>query len=215
VAQWLAVNREGGDRLISAATWMSPAKAVATYARDRFGPDHPAAQDSYWVRGDSATTVIQTEQGAVIVLRFDSNSPRPHVMAHYALQGTRGAYVSSPLPDLPPMVWIDGRSPGQSPGDARWEPLWNYSDDYEHPSWRVWRELAEEAGHGGGDFFILRAFVDAIQSGSQPAIDVYDAVTWSCIMPLSVQSVAQGSAPVAIPDFRRGRRSDCHESCGP
>jgi hypothetical protein len=86
--------------------------------------------------------------------------------------------------------------------------LWNYSGEYEHPSWRTWREQAEATGHGGGDFFILKDFVDAIQTGCQPAIDVYDAVTWSCITPLSVQSVAAGSVPVAIPDFRQGSAND-------
>lgn len=205
VAQWLGVNRPAGDRLVSTATWMSPAKSVAAYARDRFGPDHPAAQEGYWVRGDSATTVIHTEKGVVIVLRFDSNSSRPHQMAHYALQGTRGAYVTSPLRDGSPLIWIDGRSPGHSPGDAEWESLWNYGDEYEHPSWREWRGQADGAGHGGGDFFIIKDFVEAIQTGRRPAIDVYDAATWSSIMPLSVQSVAHGSIPVDIPDFSRRR----------
>ena len=62
------------------------------------------------------------------------------------------------------------------------------------------------AGHGGGDFLVLKDFLDAIQTGAHPPIDVYDAVTWSSIMPLSIQSVAQGSVPVEIPDFARGER---------
>ena len=34
--------------------------------------------------------------------------------------------------------------------------------------------------------------------------DVYDAATWSAPFPLSGLSVAQGSAPIAFPDFTRG-----------
>lgn len=204
VAQWLGINR--GNRLVSTATWMSPAKAVQAYARERFGPDHPGAQDSFWQHGDSATTVIQTEKGVVIVLRVDSNSARPHNMTHYALQGTQAAYLSARHAKEDPLLWINGRSPGQSPGDAEWESLWTYSEAYEHPAWRAWRATAQQAGHGGGDFFILRDFIDAIQQGTKPPIDVYDAVTWSSIMPLSAESVAQGGAPVAVPDFMRGRR---------
>src|SRR5262249_52197401 len=33
--------------------------------------------------------------------------------------------------------------------------------------------------------------------------DVCDAVTWSALIPLSVESVARGSVPVAIPSFAR------------
>jgi hypothetical protein len=99
---------------------------------------------------------------------------------------------------------IDGRSPGQIPGEAEWESLWKYSRQYEHPSWREWGEQAGQTGHGGGDFLVLKGFLDAIQTGASPPIDVYDAVTWSSIMPLSIQSVAQGGVPVEIPDFSRG-----------
>jgi len=33
---------------------------------------------------------------------------------------------------------------------------------------------------------------------------VYDAAAWSSVFPLSIASVAQGSAPVTVPDFTRG-----------
>ena len=33
------------------------------------------------------------------------------------------------------------------------------------------------------------------------SIDVVDAVTWSSIRPLSADSIAAGSKPVAVPDF--------------
>ncbi len=204
VAQWLT-HGPGGDRMVSTATWTSAGKSAQRFALESLGPEHPAAQDAFWRLGDSATTVIRTERGAVIVLRVDWASARPHNMTHYVLQGVEGAYVSARHEREDPLIWIDGRSPGKSPGDAAWEPLWNYSAQYEHPRWQQWREQAEQAGHGGGDFFILEDFVRSIQGGTPPPIDVYDAVTWSSIMPLSVQSVAQGSAPVEIPDFARQR----------
>ena len=207
VAQWLGINRT--DRLVSTATWVSPARASQLYVREHLGADHPAAQDSFWQLGDSATTVLQTAKGAVIVLRMDSNSARPHNMTHYALQGTKASYLSARHHGEDPLLWIDGRSPGCSPGDAAWEPLWNYSAEYEHPAWQAWHAEATQAGHGGGDFFVLRDFVEAIEQQTPPPIDVYDAVTWSSVMPLSAQSVAQGNAPVAIPDFGRDSRRGC------
>jgi predicted dehydrogenase len=205
-AQWMNINRKEGDRLASTATWMTPARATSLYVKDRLGSDHPAARDEFWTLGDSATTVIQTEKGAVILLRVDWASSRPHNMTHYVLQGTQAAYISARRHHEKEehLIWIDGTSPGDSPkGDAEWESLWKYNAQYEHPYWKEWGERAERAGHGGGDFFILKDFLDAVQTDAGPPIDVYDAVTWSSIVPLSAQSVAQGSAPVEIPRFGR------------
>ena len=36
-------------------------------------------------------------------------------------------------------------------------------------------------------------------------IDVYEAVTWMSVTALSEQSMAEGSVPVACPDFTRGK----------
>lgn len=204
VAQWLGINR--GDRLDSTATWMSagPSKAVAGYARERLGPEHKAAQEASWRMGDSATTVIQTGCGAVIVLRVDWTSPRPHNMTHYVLQGTAGAYLSPRREGEDPLIWIDGQSPGRSAdGTARWNSLWDYADEYEHPQWRQFGDVAGLSGHGGGDYFVLKDFCEAILEGRRPSIDVYDAATWSAIVPLSAESVARGGAPVAVPQFLR------------
>jgi hypothetical protein len=201
VAQWLGINR--ADRLVRTATWMSPSIAATDWAARQLGREHPAAQPGYFVNGDTAITLAQTERGHLIVLRRDSGSPRPHNMVHYALQGTRAAYLSPRHGKEDPLVWIEGRSPGTSPGHAEWESLWAYSSDYEHPRWRERGEEARRAGHGGGDFFVLEDFVNSIQTGQRPAIDVYDAVTWSSLAPLSVESVARGGAPVEVPDFRR------------
>ena len=211
VAQWLRIKagsdfpRPGGDRLVRTVTWMTREASTSRYALERFGPDHPAAQAGFFRMGDSATTLIETARGAVIVLRVDWASARPHNMVHYVLQGTHGAYLSPRSHHEDPLIWLEGRSPGASPGDADWEPLWNYADRYEHPRWREWGAAAREAGHGGGDFFVLQDFLDAIEGKSAPAIDVYDAVTWSCITPLSAASVQSGGVPVEIPDFRKKR----------
>ena len=53
--------------------------------------------------------------------------------------------------------------------------------------------------------FIVREFVEAVRAGGPPPIDVYDAVTWSSIMPLSAESIRGGGKPVEIPDFTRGK----------
>jgi predicted dehydrogenase len=207
VAQWLGcAGAEAGDRLAEVACFVTPNAARQRYARERFGADHPAAADGFYRKGDSATTILTTERGSVADIRVDANSPRPHNMTHYHLQGTHAAYLSGRARGEDPLVWIDGRSPGVSPGNAAWQPLWDYADQYEHPYWRAHGATAREAGHGGGDYFIIQDFVEAIAAGKPPAIDVYDAVAWSSVYPLSEQSVASGGRPVRIPDFRAGAR---------
>lgn len=203
VAQWLGINQEGGDRLDTLVTVASKPVGAARYFERHFTASHPGASRDYWSHGDAVTTLIRTKNGVLITLKYDVQSSRPHNMAHYALQGAKGAYLGPRTDGESHLVWVEG----SSPSEHQWESLWNYEGQWEHPMWKQYREEAEEAGHGGGDYFVLHEFVSAILEQRKPAIDVYDAVTWSCIFPLSAQSLAQGGAPVQIPDFRRGRRA--------
>ena len=76
---------------------------------------------------------------------------------------------------------------------------------YDHPLWKAFANDAEGAGHGGIDFYILRAFIESIKRKINPPIDVYDAVSMSVICPLSEKSIKKGSQPVQFPDFTRGK----------
>lgn len=203
VAQWLGINRD--DRLATTATWVGPSIAACAYTKEHLGPDHPAAQPGFFIAADCAISLIKTARGRLIVLRRDTGSPRPHNMVHYQLQGERAAYLSPRHGKEDPLIWIDGVSPGSSPPDAEWESLWAHADRYEHPRWQARGADARGAGHGGGDFFVIDDFLTAIETGQRPAVDVVDAVTWSAIAPLSLESVRQGGAPVAVPDFTRTR----------
>lgn len=203
MAQWLGINR--GDELDELITVSSLSAATAEYFAAKFSAEHPGASRSFWSQGDHTITLLKTKKGVLITLRVDIQSNRPHNIAHHSLQGTKGAYLSPRYGREDPLVWFDGISPGTT-HDGDWEPLWNYAEQWEHPLWKRDAEHAAAAGHGGGDFFVLREFVDAILEQRRPAIDVYDAVTWSAISPLSVQSAAEGGAVIKVPDFRRGRR---------
>lgn len=55
------------------------------------------------------------------------------------------------------------------------------------------------------DYFMLRDFFGKIGEKKTFPIDVYDAASWMSISALSEESVAKGGAPVAIPDFTRGK----------
>jgi predicted dehydrogenase len=205
VARWLGINRT--DFLKSTATWTSRNASVAHYARRNHADKNEFGDCNFWKHADTVTTCINTEKGVLIDLRVDFASARPHNMGRYELQGTKAAFCWPDAPGKPePLIWIEGRSPMSEQGvPSEWEPLSNYRAEFEHPLWREFRVEAEKAGHGGGDYFVLKEFVAAIREERPPLIDVVDAVTWSSITPLSIQSIAQGHAPMAIPDFRSAR----------
>jgi hypothetical protein len=55
------------------------------------------------------------------------------------------------------------------------------------------------------DYVMNWRLCDCLRRGATPDITVYDAAAWSCIIELSAKSVADGSLPVAVPDFTRGQ----------
>jgi predicted dehydrogenase len=206
VAQWLGTAgpaRE--DRFVELVCYATPDASRWRYAAERFGTDHPAAQPGFFTMGDSASVLMRTEHGAVAYIRRDAASPRPHNMTHYHLQGERASYLSPRHGGEDPLIWLDNRKPGEPIGRECWQPLWDHAAEFEHPRWKEQGAVAREAGHGGGDYFIVEDFVRAARSGAPPAVDVYDAATWSSVFGLSCESVRRGGQPVAVPDFRRSR----------
>ena len=66
------------------------------------------------------------------------------------------------------------------------------------------KEKIEGRGHGGMDYIEDYRLINALLTGKQPDIDVYDGALWSAIAEVTERSVAKNSAPVEIPDFTRG-----------
>jgi predicted dehydrogenase len=209
IAQWLGITR--GDELLRTTTFVTRDAARAEYAAAKFGKDHPEAQRAAWAgSADGASTLIETKNGRNIVLRYDCASPRPHDMARHTLQGTQGAFITGRHWREDPLVWVEGISKGSalsgSTVEPEWQALWELADRFEHPRWKKHREAAEKAGHGGGDFFVLEDFADAIVKKRLPPIDVYDAVTWSAIAPLSAENVRKNGQTLDFPNFLRGKK---------
>jgi hypothetical protein len=87
----------------------------------------------------------------------------------------------------------------------QWDDFKAWQDKYEHPLWRKYATQAEGAGHGGMDYFVIHAFIEALKAQAPMPIDIYDAVTWSAITPLSEQSIAKGFQTLDFPDFTNGQ----------
>jgi hypothetical protein len=193
VAQWMDINR--GDRMVSLVSMATGSSALTDYIEKRFPKDHPARQIKFQ-GADSVATLIKTARGKVIDLRYDISSARPAWGPYHALQGVKASYDTR----LGKSVWIEGSS---KPNE--WEPIENYAEKYEDPLWTRLREQAKGAGHGGGDFFVIQQFLEAIRTGGPTPIGAVDSAAWSSILPLSHKSIVEGGAVQEIPDFSEGK----------
>ncbi len=69
-------------------------------------------------------------------------------------------------------------------------------------------EIIRNAGHGGGDFFVIKEFFDCIRKGENHQFDVHFAVSMASVAILSHRSIMEGSKPFDIPDFRNKEDRD-------
>jgi|DewCreStandDraft_1066081.scaffolds.fasta_scaffold00352_53 predicted dehydrogenase len=151
-----------------------------------------------WNHDDTTLMLCQTESGGLIKIRLDMLSPRPHNMAYYALQGTKGAYEAPRAPGEAHKVWLADYC--EDPN--RWRSLWDFEAEFLPELWRNPPLEALHAGHGGGDYFIVRDFVQSILQGTPPPIDVYRALDFTVPGLISEESIACGGVPLLVPDFR-------------
>ena len=160
----------------------------------------PGIRNELGLKQDSGTTTMcRTEKGRLIELRTDCLSPRPHNMTHYQLQGTKGIFQSnSGLNDNDKVSFIGEDNPMNN---MKWELLDNYKD-YLPERYKNATEEQNNSGHGGGDFFIVEDFINAIRTGVQPEIDVYKACEWTAVGLLSALSVTNNGKTIEVPHFR-------------
>jgi hypothetical protein len=83
-----------------------------------------------------------------------------------------------------------------------WRLLWDFEAEFMPDMWRNPPEEALRAGHGGGDYFEVREFVDSIVNDTKPPIDVYEALDMTVPGLVSEVSINRGGMPLPVPDFR-------------
>lgn len=193
VCQAMDINR--GDKLNYMVSMSSDdfilGKKVSELAReDAFY--RPFDTNSY--RGNINTSIIRTEKGRTIMLQHDTTSPRVYTRIHM-LSGTKAAVLKYPEPGRISIghQWLDDDQTAK------------VTEQYMPEILKRIGEMAKQVGgHGGMDFLMIWRLVDCLRNGLPVDIDVYDAVAWSSVIPLSEESVRKGSVPLEIPDFTRG-----------
>jgi predicted dehydrogenase len=158
--------------------------------------------DPEHVQDDTCLMLCQLNTGGLIKVRLDMMSNRPHAMAYYSLQGTKGVYEGGRAPGELPRVWLSEGPDGGGGREREWRSLWDY-EAHLPEEWRNPDQEALRAGHGGGDYFVVRDFVGAVRAGAPPPIDVYRALDYTVPGLVSEQSILRGGVPLPVPDFRQ------------
>ena len=187
----MATNINRGNRFTRINTFATKARGLHDYIVKQ-APDHPNTKATFKL-GDIVTTTIACANGETILLQHDTSLPRPYSLG-FRVQGTNGLWM-----DVNHAIHVEGVSKPH-----QWDDFQAWQDKYDHPLWRRLGDKAAGAGHGGMDFFVIHAFVEALKAGAPMPIDIYDAVTWSAITPLSEQSIAQNFQTLDFPDFTGG-----------
>jgi len=150
---------------------------------------------------DSTTVMCKTTRGGQIIIRLDMLSNRPHNLTYYSLQGTKGCYEAPRGFGDDHKIWLSDRH-----GEISWHSLWELEAEFMPDMWRNPPEEALKAGHGGGDYFEIRGFVDCVINDTKPPVDVYDALDMTVPGLVSEESINKGGVPMPVPDFRKIKR---------
>lgn len=155
-----------------------------------------------FAQADIVKTIIKTERGEMIELTLDTTLPRFYSRG-FTVRGTDGLYQEEGDtvffdndPELRKCEWNK---------NALWGNAAQYAEEYNSDLWKVQTDEMMNAGHGGMDWHVLRAWVESVKTDALPPIDVYDAAAWMCITPLSEISLKNNGQIVEIPDFTRGK----------
>jgi predicted dehydrogenase len=147
---------------------------------------------------DSCVMLGKMESGGLVKIRVDMLSDRPHAMTNYQLQGTDGCYESARAPGEPNRIWLRTHDPDA----GAWMDLEDLPGDFLPEYWKKWQEIAHTTGHGGGDFFELLDFIDAIGEVRPCPIGMHRAMDMTLPGLISQQSINEGGKWLEVPDSR-------------
>lgn len=204
ISKILDINR--GNRYLTISSLASPSGiSLDRFVDDPRCPD-PSLKGSHFHQGDVVSSLLKTERGEVVSIRLDTSLPRFYAR-EFTIRGTSGLALGDIngvlLEDAKheiPEIYETPQSISLALNSAN-----AYKKDFAPDCWKNITPEERTLGHGGMDYIEFRAFFDCLIEKKPLPIDVYDMATWMAITPLSEASILKGGAPIAIPDFTRGR----------
>lgn len=197
IAKLLDINR--GNRFVSVQSICSGSYGMKDYV-EKHEDLHDELLGRDFAQTDIVKTFIKTERGELIELTLDTTLARFYSRG-FTVRGLKGMYQEDG-----DILYFD--KPSFTKHDFDKKHFYNraarYQKKYDHPLWQETTEEMLRFGHGGMDWFIHRAFIEAVKNSTPPPIDVYDSAAWMSIAPLSEMSMSSGKA-VEAPDFTKGK----------
>jgi len=183
--------------------WMSGDRVVRVCCEGS-GHHHKDPRGADYAQ-DTAVMLCKTARGALVKIRVDMLSDRPHAMANYQLQGTDGCYESGrDGPVDRAKIWLRTLSE-----KVVWHDVQSLIDNDElsakflPESWRNPPPEALRAGHGGGDFFEVGDFFRAVRGEAPAPFGIHESMDATLPGLISQQSIENGGAWLDVPDSRK------------
>ena len=157
------------------------------------GTEPPSAAHPQIHQADLQVALMKTEKGAVLRMAAGFTQPIPHRDHHwYQVMGTKGCVEWRRSNHEKAKVWL------ADTGSTEWEEVdWGFARE-DAP------EEARNSGHGDADYYVHAAFRDAVLHGLPLELDLYGALDTAAPAILTADSIADGSRPRQVPDFRPG-----------
>ncbi|MBL7202643.1 MAG: Gfo/Idh/MocA family oxidoreductase [Anaerolineae bacterium] len=177
--------------------WM-PGDRVVRVCCEGSGHHYVDPRGERYGNQDSCVMLAKTALGALIKIRVDMLSQRPHAMTNYCLQGTKGCYESARSAGEKHRIWL-----AELCEDAnQWMDLADLEEPFMPEMWRNPPDAALRAGHGGGDYFQVLDFVRSIIDGTPCPIGIHEAMDMALPGLVSQASIANGASWMDVPDSR-------------
>ncbi len=194
----LGIHR--GNRMVSLASFASKSCGLRAAAARMYGEDDKFAKIDY-KQADIVTTIITCANGETIHLCLDTTLPRPFYSRNFTVRGTKGMYTEERK-----TFYLEGITGKDKEAEFNEEEMFK---QYDHPLHAEYQETGGNlGGHGGMDWLVCRAFVEAVKRGINTPIDAYDTIAVMAIAPLSEKSIKEGGMPQEFPDFTNGAWCD-------
>lgn len=153
----------------------------------RAAPDSPE-----WQR-----KVKSFDGGAMMAVRMDN-----HAVVKLLQGNLRGEDICTRIHAA--KGYMEGRGGQVTLLRQQWHEKRKYPERMTYtPDFPVMHALAMTAGHGGGDFYMMYYFAEAIRKREQPYLDVYRGVAMSIVGVQAYRSALADGATVAVPDLRK------------